>query len=73
VVLTTANFGGFSNFCRYYTRFEEEFDFESANAQFDKEEIERELKEKLVIGMNMSITASLDVYNIAVIAIFFFF
>ena len=54
-------------------KFEEEFDFESANAQFDKEEIERELKEKLVIGMNMSITASLDVYNIAVIAIFFFF
>lgn len=31
-------------------KFEEEFDFESANAQFDKEEIERELKEKLVIG-----------------------
>ncbi|XP_052060197.1 protein LSM14 homolog A-like isoform X4 [Mytilus californianus] len=31
-------------------KFEEEFDFETANAQFDKEEIERELKEKLVIG-----------------------
>lgn len=50
-------------------KFEEEFDFESANAQFDKEEIERELKEKLVIGMNLSITASLDIY-IAVISIF---
>lgn len=31
-------------------KFEEEFDFETANAQFDKDEIERELKEKLVIG-----------------------
>lgn len=50
-------------------KFEEEFDFESANAQFDKEEIERELKEKLVIGINLSITASLDIY-IAVISIF---
>lgn len=31
-------------------KFEGEFDFESANAQFDKDEIERELKEKLTLG-----------------------
>lgn len=31
-------------------KFEGEFDFEEANAQFDKDEIERELKEKLTIG-----------------------
>lgn len=31
-------------------RFEGEFDFESSNAQFDKEQIEKELKEKLTIG-----------------------
>lgn len=31
-------------------KFEGEFDFESSNAQFDKEEIERELKQKLTIG-----------------------
>lgn len=31
-------------------KFEGEFDFESANAQFDKEEIERELKQKLTIS-----------------------
>ena len=31
-------------------KFESEFDFESANAQFDKEEIEKELKQKLTIG-----------------------
>ena len=30
-------------------RFEGEFDFESSNAQFDKDEIEKELKQKLVI------------------------
>ena len=36
-------------------KFDEEFDFESANAQFDKEEIERELKEKLVIGLILAI------------------
>lgn len=32
-------------------KFEGEFDFESSNAQFDKEEIERELKQKLTLGM----------------------
>ena len=31
-------------------RFEGEFDFESSNAQFDKEQIEKELKEKLTIS-----------------------
>ncbi|XP_076470907.1 protein LSM14 homolog B-like isoform X2 [Babylonia areolata] len=31
-------------------KFEGEFDFESSNAQFDKEEIEKELKQKLTIG-----------------------
>ena len=31
-------------------KFDEEYDFESANAQFDKDEIERELKEKLTLG-----------------------
>ena len=31
-------------------KFDGEFDFEEANAQFDKDEIERELKEKLTIG-----------------------
>lgn len=31
-------------------KFESEFDFESANAQFDKENIEKELKEKLTLG-----------------------
>jgi protein LSM14 len=31
-------------------KFEGEFDFETANAQFDKEQIEKELKEKLTIG-----------------------
>ncbi|OWF50861.1 protein LSM14 homolog B-A-like isoform X2 [Mizuhopecten yessoensis] len=31
-------------------KFEGEFDFESSNAQFDKEEIERELKQKLTIS-----------------------
>lgn len=31
-------------------KFEGEFDFESSNAQFDKEEIERELKQKLTLG-----------------------
>lgn len=30
--------------------FDGEFDFESSNAQFDKEQIEKELKEKLIIG-----------------------
>ena len=30
--------------------FDRDFDFESSNAQFDKEQIEKELKEKLVIG-----------------------
>lgn len=30
--------------------FDGEFDFESSNAQFDKEQIEKELKEKLTIG-----------------------
>lgn len=30
-------------------KFEAEFDFESSNAQFDKEEIEKELKQKLTI------------------------
>lgn len=32
-------------------KFDGEFDFESSNAQFDKEEIERELKQKLTLGM----------------------
>lgn len=32
-------------------KFDGEFDFESANAQFDKENIEKELKEKLSLGM----------------------
>lgn len=31
-------------------KFESDFDFESSNAQFDKEEIEKELKQKLTIG-----------------------
>ena len=31
-------------------KFDSEFDFETANAQFDKEQIEKELKEKLRIG-----------------------
>jgi len=31
-------------------RFEGEFDFESSNAQFDKDQIEKELKDKLTIG-----------------------
>ena len=31
-------------------RFDGEFDFESANAQFDKDQIEKELKEKLIIS-----------------------
>lgn len=30
--------------------FDVEFDFESSNAKFDKEQIEKELKEKLTIG-----------------------
>lgn len=30
--------------------FDRDFDFESANAQFDKDQIEKELKEKLVLG-----------------------
>ena len=36
-------------------KFEAEFDFETANAQFDKEEIERELKEKLTIGLFLNL------------------
>jgi len=31
-------------------RFDNEFDFETSNAQFDKEQIEKELKEKLTIS-----------------------
>ena len=31
-------------------KFEGEFDFDASNAQFDKEEIERELKQKLTLG-----------------------
>ena len=31
-------------------RFDGEFDFETSNAQFDKVQIEKELKEKLTIG-----------------------
>ena len=31
-------------------KFDGEFDFESANAQFNKEQIEQELKEKLTIS-----------------------
>ena len=31
-------------------KFDGEFDFETANAQFDKEEIEKELKDKLNVG-----------------------
>nr|KAG5712639.1 hypothetical protein BaRGS_029694 [Batillaria attramentaria] len=32
-------------------KFEGDFDFESSNAQFDKEEIEKELKQKLTISL----------------------
>lgn len=31
-------------------RFDGEFDFETSNAQFDKDQIEKELKEKLTLG-----------------------
>jgi hypothetical protein len=31
-------------------KFESDFDFDASNAQFDKEEIEKELKQKLTIG-----------------------
>ena len=31
-------------------KFDKDFDFESSNAQFDKEEIERELKQKLTLS-----------------------
>jgi len=31
-------------------KFDGEFDFESANAQFNKDEIEQELKEKLTVS-----------------------
>lgn len=31
-------------------KFEDDFDFESSNAQFDKDEIEKELKQKLTIS-----------------------
>jgi len=33
-----------------HLKFDGEFDFESANAQFNKEEIEQELKEKLTVS-----------------------
>jgi len=33
-------------------RFDREFDFETSNAQFDKVQIEKELKEKLTIGIS---------------------
>lgn len=33
-----------------HLKFEGEFDFESSNQQFNKEDIERELKEKLTIS-----------------------
>jgi len=33
--------------------FDAEFDFETSNAQFDKVQIEKELKEKLTLGMLM--------------------
>jgi len=32
-------------------RFDGEFDFETSNAQFDKDQIEKELKEKLTLGI----------------------
>jgi len=32
-------------------RFDGEFDFETSNAQFDKVQIEKELKEKLALGV----------------------
>jgi len=32
-------------------RFDGEFDFETSNAQFDKVQIEKELKEKLTLGI----------------------
>jgi len=32
-------------------RFDAEFDFETSNAQFDKVQIEKELKEKLTLGI----------------------
>lgn len=40
------NFGN-----RNVLKFEAEFDFEMANAQFDKIDIEKEIKEKLSLGM----------------------
>ena len=36
---------------RAILKFESEFDFEMANAQFDKIDIEKELKEKLSLGL----------------------
>ena len=36
-------------------KFEGEFDFDASNAQFDKEEIERELKQKLTLGRLFSL------------------
>jgi len=35
-------------------RFDGEFDFETSNAQFDKVQIEKELKEKLTLGILLS-------------------
>ena len=34
-----------------HLKFDRDFDFESSNAQFDKDQIEKELREKLVIGI----------------------
>jgi len=39
-------------------RFDGEFDFETSNAQFDKVQIEKELKEKLTIGVCVCVSFS---------------
>lgn len=44
-------------------KFEGEFDFESSNAQFDKELIEKEIKEKLTLGGSSSAPVANTVTN----------
>lgn len=44
-------------------KFEGEFDFESSNAQFDKEEIERELKQKLTLDDSSKVNGEKTVEN----------
>lgn len=41
-------------------KFEGDYDFESANAQFDKDEIERELKEKLTLSDKATVNGEKD-------------